>query len=149
MGISLNGSCNNLQYDVCVDGAYSNLIGLLGCGRVILDQAGSIVEAFTCGIKAGNSFEGEMWGCIYGLWRVWNLDFRNYRLWTDSLDIIELENVNDLDLHGTVELIREFKSLLAKDWTIEVVWRSPDENVHADYFANSLKFETWAPPFHA
>ena len=60
MDKSLSVTRNNLLYDVCVDGVYSNLSGLSGCGGVILDQAGSMVEAFTCDLKAGNSFEAEM-----------------------------------------------------------------------------------------
>ena len=50
------------------------------------------------------------------------------------MDIIELENVDDFELHESVELIQEFKSLLARDWTIQVVWISKDKNVYADYF---------------
>ena len=102
-------------FEVCVDGAYSMSSGLSGCGGVIMEHTGGMIEAFTCGIKARNSLEAELWGCICGLKRAWNLDFKICKLRTDALEVLELLKKNEYERHESMELIRELKMLLAKD----------------------------------
>ena len=122
-------------FEVCVDGAYSMSSGLSGCGGVIMEHTGGMIEAFTCGIKARNSLEAELWGCICGLRRAWNLDFKLCKLWTDAMEVLELLKKNEYERHESMELIRELKMLLARDWRVQVAWRSREDNTHAVFFA--------------
>ena len=120
---------------MCVDGAFSRSSSLSGCGGVILEHDVGVLEAFICGIKARNSLEAELWGCVCGLRRAWNLNIKFCRLWTDALEVIELININEYERHESVELIQELRMLLAKDWTVQVAWRSREENIYADFLA--------------
>ena len=131
------GNDNNSErvFEVSVDGAYSKAVGVSGCGGIISCQDGGLMEAFTCGIKARNSFEAELWGCICGLRRAWNLNIKNCRIWTDSMEMVELQNIEDFVRHESVELITEFKLLLERDWRVHVLWRCREENVYVDLLA--------------
>lgn len=100
-------------------------------GGVFFEHTVGMIEAFTCGIKARNSLEAELWGGICGLRRAWNLDIKICRLWIDAMEVLELLNNNNYERHESVELIREFKMLLAKDWKVQVAWRSREENIYA------------------
>ena len=109
--------------------------GLFGCGGVLFEQEGVLKEAFTCGIKAKSSLEAELWGCLCGLRRAWNLDIRNCRIWTDSMEVLDLINLDDFDRHESWAIIQEIKLMLVKDWRVQIVWRSREENMYADHFA--------------
>ena len=122
-------------YDVCVDGAFSRSSSLSGCGGVILEHDVGVLEAFICGIKARNSLEAELWGCICGLRRAWNMDIKSCRLWTDAREVIELININEFERHESSELIHELKMLLAKEWSVQVKWRCREENTYPDILA--------------
>ena len=73
------------------------------------------MEAFTCGVKANNSSEAELWGCFCGLQRAWNLDVRVCRLWTDVMEVMELVSINDYERHEIRDLIHEIKLLLSRN----------------------------------
>ena len=108
-------------------------------------QDGRLMEAFTCGILARNSFEAELWGCICGLRRAWNLNFKNCRLWTYSMEIVEIQSIEDFERHESADLIEEFKMLLARDWRVSLMWRCREENACADLLAKRAiyAFGTW------
>ena len=125
----------NQFLEVYVDGAYSMSLGLSGCGGVFLDRSGGILEAFTCRVNAKNSLEAELWGLLCGLRRAWNMNTKICRLWTDALEVMELVNTNDFERHESVELIREIKMLLSQSWKVQVGWKSRENNVYADFFA--------------
>ena len=51
------------------------------------------------------------------------------------MEVLELLKKNEYERHESMELIRELKMLLARDWRVQVAWRSREDNTHADFFA--------------
>ena len=54
---------------VNVDGAYSHTNGKAGCGGIIKDHKGNILEPFMLNIQNGDPLKAELWACLMGLKR--------------------------------------------------------------------------------
>lgn len=54
---------------VNVDRAYSQKNGKTGCGGIIKEHKGNILEAFTLNIQDRDPLTAELWACLMGLIR--------------------------------------------------------------------------------
>ena len=47
------------------------------------------------------------------------------------MEIVKIQSIEDFERHESVNLIEEFKMLLARDWRVSVMWKCREENACA------------------
>ena len=66
------------------------------------------------------------------------------------MEVLELLKKNEYERHESMELIRELKMLLARDWRVQVAWRSREDNTHADFFCETgIANGSWTTSYDA
>ncbi|XP_028765116.1 uncharacterized protein LOC114723126 [Neltuma alba] len=104
----------NTRQMVQVDGAFSFLTQTAGCGGILKDTEGKIVEGFYHRLDKGDAFTAEVWACLLGLRRAWDLGFRDLILMSDSTNALHAIETEPTDTHEDWNVIMEIKGMLQR-----------------------------------
>ncbi|XP_028803283.1 uncharacterized protein LOC114758414 [Neltuma alba] len=118
-----------------VDGAYSFRHNIAAYGGVIKSAGMTALEGFMMKIDATDSLVAELWGCLVGLKRAWDANYREIILRTNSVEAIELIYGESNDMHEDWVLISEIKEMINRDWHVEIHHIDRQNNGHADTLA--------------
>ena len=144
-GINLNGKviCDSSAswnpprhgwIKVNVDGAFAMNLGL-GCGGLMRNSNGKFIEGFMFHPTEGDSFTAELWALILGLKLAWEKGERRIIVESDALELIQLLEQGNTSQHADAELIQEAKSLIGRQWEIELLHIPRGANSVADFLA--------------
>ena len=132
VGVSMVGDDGVMVF---VDGAFWPGANVVGCGGVIKDSKGQVLEIFMSVVHGSSSIEAELWGCVWGLRRAWDAGFRRVLLFCDASQVVEGVSNSGLELHINDGLFRVVRDMLSKDWQVELRWIRRDDNEIADFLA--------------
>ncbi|XP_028773684.1 uncharacterized protein LOC114730743 [Neltuma alba] len=123
-----------------VDGAFAYSSNNAACGGIIKDRKDTILEGFQMGLEAGDALTIELWACLMGLKRLWDLGHRSVLLRSDSQEALRLIQGDPPELHEDVNLIKEVQAMIRRAWRVELRYIARDDNLIADALAkNSLQ----------
>ena len=103
--------------------------------RLVRNAENDIVEAFSCQLNNSAALNAEIWGCIWGLRRAWDLGLRDIKLFCDSTKVLSLVNSSEINIHEDKEAIFILRSLLNREWEVSLLWVHREGNLEADFFA--------------
>ena len=117
------------------DGSGRGTVGNIACGGVMRDWKGEVKGGFLFNVGNGGSFLAELWGILMGLRWSWDYGARCLVLETDCLEAVQiLEDLSESDFANS-SIIREIKSMLNRDWDVQITWCNREANKLADLLA--------------
>ncbi|XP_028755679.1 uncharacterized protein LOC114715041 [Neltuma alba] len=100
------------------------------------------MEGFMCNLDHSDHLTAELWGCLIGLKRAWDLGERDIILRSDSSEALKLITGDDNMLHDDRGVIQEIQTMIAWDWQVECQVISRDTNQMVDKLAKEALNET-------
>ncbi|XP_054782106.1 uncharacterized protein LOC129289373 [Prosopis cineraria] len=106
-----------------------------GCGGVIRDSSGRLIEGFMHGHVEGGSLTAELWAILVGLKAVWDSGKRRIIVEWDLLEALNAVEGEVIQQHHEYSLIEEIKCMLGRDWEVNICHINREGNSVADYLA--------------
>ncbi|KAJ1375598.1 Ribonuclease H domain [Sesbania bispinosa] len=122
-----------------VDGSFHHSSGSMAIGGVLRASDGSWIWGFSAKCGFGSILEAELLALETGLQHAWDRDIRNLLCESDSLEVIQLLNLNNNSLIDPYSaLVNEIRVLLAKPWDVRISHIFREANLLADHLARWL-----------
>ena len=96
------------------DGAAKGNLGRVGCGGVLRDEVGNVIDAIAIPIGKSNSHIAEATAALYNIKLVVELGYSKLWLEGDSLNIINTLNNKNAISWSIEAMIMEIKTLIQK-----------------------------------
>ncbi|XP_028790665.1 uncharacterized protein LOC114746605 [Neltuma alba] len=111
----LNEDNRNTKFAVEVDGAFSCVHRKAACGGIIMNTAQVVIEGFTQKLEQDDHLTAELWGCLLGLKRAWDLVERDITLRSDSAEALQVITGAENPLHEDWNVISEIKNMMKRE----------------------------------
>ncbi|KAK4271783.1 hypothetical protein QN277_020424 [Acacia crassicarpa] len=111
------------------------------------DASGSLMHGFM--FRAGEPADcmlAELWAVLFGLKMCWDCGERRVCMESDAEMVVSLINNPIPTSHPDVDVIREIKAMLGRNWEVQLRWIPREANMAADYVAKQA-FDAW-PGLH-
>ena len=92
-------SVNETCIRIYVDGAYCHGSAIVGCGGILQSGERDLIEGFTYSCQGDASVVAELWGCIWGLRRAWELGYRQVDIFCDASEVVVGVNGQNTEFH--------------------------------------------------
>ncbi|KAK4279035.1 hypothetical protein QN277_016798 [Acacia crassicarpa] len=120
---------------VNTDGAFSRSVPGVASGGVLRDENSKFIKGFIFNGNEGDCLTAELWGCLLGLRTAWDLGYRDVILEIDSAEAADLIHNSTNGAHEDRQLVEEIKSVIGRDWNVNIQLISRWINEAADYLA--------------
>ncbi|CAN1121023.1 Putative ribonuclease H protein At1g65750, partial [Linum perenne] len=122
------GPCFTLN----TDGSVKINTGDAVVGGCIRDEDGRVVQAFSANLGKCSITRAEITAIVLGLERAWEAGIRHVEVQTDSICVINLIHMTQLD-HQHAALVMQYRRLLERSWkvTLKHVFREANHLVDA------------------
>ncbi|XP_028800321.1 uncharacterized protein LOC114755606 [Neltuma alba] len=118
-----------------VDGAFSVTQGTVACADILRRHNNELVEGFLHKLDHKDHLTAELWGCLVGLKRAWDLGEREIILLSDSTEAVQLIAGGDSSLHTEGEVIQELQNMIEWNRKLELQVVSREDTRMADSLA--------------
>ena len=118
------------------DGCLKASTNKAAAGGLIRSHTGTWMGGFLANLGSCSVLAAECWGVIHGLRLAWELGIRSVILEVDNSCVVNIIQGQTSCPLQSLSLIHEIKSLLNKDWMVQVAHIYREANYCADYLAN-------------